>query len=133
MLKVLYNLPRPVIHHKCIGCHGCKSSHDHIIPKSMLKSSEAQKDPHNMFIICDPLNKEKGNKSFFSTKLSAQLTNDGKGAIARSLLYMKLRHDIDIPDVSLIQSWDQLYPPNKDEIDRNTALSQKYGPNPFIQ
>lgn len=136
LYQVLKQLPRPIIHHTCWGCHGCKSSCDHIIPVSTLKAvsmNRAKTDPHNVFLICHSLNKRKENLPLSSTKLLTQLTDDGKGTIARAILYMNYRYGIKIYDYDLMKLWHLLYPPNIDELARHQALRIRYGMNPYIE
>lgn len=166
LYKLLTSIPRPIIHNICKGCHGCKLSCDHIIPAStirklypslssaqlspMTQSSNIKNDPHNVFLICNSLNKRKGDKFLFDSELFELLTDEGRGAIARSLLYMNNRYHIktDYHDVvhlcnskelrlesiyDRLHSWNLLYPPSINEIARYQALKIKYGINPYLE
>lgn len=136
LYQILKELPRPIIHKVCRGCNGCKLSSDHIIPVSTLRAlslSKASEDPHNVFLICHSLNKRKADKEFHTTELQTLLTDEGKGAIARSILYMEYKYGIKTYDHTLMKLWSQLYPPSINEINRYKALKSKYGINPYLE
>lgn len=58
------------------------------------------------------LNNRKGNKEFQTTELQTLLTDEGKGVIARSMLYMEYRYGIKTYDHDLMKLWTKLYPPS---------------------
>ena len=136
IFRLLSSLPRPILHNKCVGCNGCKLSSEHIIPISMLRElsiSEAKHDPHNIFLICHSLNKKKGNGSIQSSQLYRQLTDEGKGIIARAILYMEYKYHIPPHDKDLFLLWVNLYPPSDLEKSRYLHLRDIYGINPLLE
>jgi endonuclease I len=98
-----------------------------------LSLSNASKDPHNVFLICHSLNKRKADQPLHSSKLITSLTDEGKGSIARAMLYMKHKYGIKIDDHDLMKLWNKLYKPSVKELERYNILKIKYGINPYLE
>lgn len=131
----------------------------HIVPPSFYKNDQnfnlINADLHNIYptigeLVANRLNytfsdsiddynlkKNFGSCSFYIDRDQNTVTppNKSKGIIARAYLYMQDRYQIKLSnkDQNLFNMWDKLYPPTKEECQRNIFIGRVQGnTNKFI-
>lgn len=137
-------------------------SAEHIFPQSFIKEyKNANLDMHNIYLTSSRSNSHRSNYKFIDENIYIKYYNNKKlievssnnyknniykfyipcinsrGAIARSIAYMKYTYPIlnidNVLNLELLLTWNFLYPPTQLEIERNKIIKSTQGnDNPFI-
>jgi len=120
-------LPGPQSYCKCTSL--CSQvTVEHVIPKSLIKSSGLAKgcanDLHNLYPCCSKLNGDKGSLIFGKDFVFNNDYSNHTGALARASLYMYDKYElpIDKKTVALWRVLDKVYVPKEFEIIRNNMI-----------
>lgn len=133
-------------------------SAEHIVPQSRIKfEKNANKDMHNIFLTDTYMNNQRSNYKYIDEKNYKndliELPNNNfknnkdnifipchtsRGIISRTICYMKLIYpDLNLNnviDIETLKEWNELYPPNDIEYDRNKKIKLIQGnENIFIK
>jgi len=133
--RFIRKLPGPLSYCKCDNlCSPLEV--EHVVPKMILKTgfdfNTSKKDPHNLYMCCSKINRDKGHQLFGKDFV---LDNSyHKGALSRSCLYMYETYNLPI-DKKIVAIWRHFhrnYPPLSFEIQRDLVIQEFYGKNNYF-
>ena len=120
-------------------------TYEHVVPKCYIHSNVGRKDYHNIYATPACMNLKRSNYMFsdfgFKEKTEIDVNRRlisprecDRGVIARSVLYMISRYDINYNvNTTMMEEWNMLYKPSFKEICHNEFVNNIQGnKNPFI-
>lgn len=138
-LDLIYSEKQLLQHFGCLTSRQCSAK---------AGFTEMAADLHNMYPVERQVFMDRRGSSFDDSpdnvekdacgySLSYQIfepPDHAKGNVARALVYMHTHHGIPLPaSISLMQQWNEVDPPDKEELARNNAIEQAQGNrNPYI-